>query len=604
MFPPEVLAINEQLPNPLWDSVEEMRKSIATDFNGGDSVAKSWKWYAQYPTLIGDAMRKDGRSTKYLLYILGTRREFVRRGNRERDFGLIVGFTNDLDDGNLIIAKACVAAAWNLLVVSEHIIEDSERIGTLEAARRMSHTFRTFVESAAIPNVRTLLRAESSHSESSVVAKIQEIGQLAAFMSFVARGGVGASAVRDNDIEHYDPVLVVKAEFESAGLDESKITLPDESRAFPFAHRLYLRAICQELIKNIRDHGKGSTDDVIAASITISLDQDTLTLHIVNEAAQPEKENGQDQVKGLQSLKSMVEACGGTDSSEGYAHNNWKTSIAFQLRCWSNKSGNTRLPTSVTDNAEVDGYNLPAIGPQLQSPSIVVLLLDDQLAEPRTAWSSLKNLGDDNQWKRYIRRIGSHDFTCFGLGNWKLEIVLCRSVFDAKDHLLETHFDICLADVDFKSDRNRSTRKIPSLGGILPALALSRNSHALLQIFTAKDADLRDDANYLYLSELSKAGMLGNLTIGTESGSKEISEQLGDCIRRWMYDILPLLDPDPVGCCQVVEGIYSGDLPDNSELKFLNDRPPVPFGLFGILASDQDTKSSVTNGTRLRDNAR
>jgi len=628
IFPPELRNIKSSLPTSIWSSLDALNAAISSDFtevSNENAIAElSWKWYAEHLAHLGDQIRNDGSNTQHLLYLLGTRREFVRDGGRERDYGLIVGFTEALDNDSLNMARDCVLAAWNLVVVSEHIVEDADRIGALEAARSMSHTFRTFVEASAMPAIRTILQTASTDS-SGLIKPVEdcvlEIGQLAAFMGFVARGGIADpdAKIRDCDVQEYDPVALIKDEFEKANSVEATTNISAtvcidndirKNKKVPFAHRLYLRAICSELIKNIRDHGKPREDGSTAVKVTIKISADANSLSVA--LSNPKKAitnpgRTKDTVKGIRSLKGMVEACAGTHQDceeESDVNLPWRTFITFDLAKWASAATSSASVSTITaeEPARSRSSTFPTESTVLESPGLKILLLDDQLAEPNRAWDSLRNFKSDG-WSYYEKSISSKTFKCFGNQVLSIEIILCRSVFHARDCLFDEHFDICLVDVDFKArDLERANHEVPSLGGILPALVLARDEHTYLRVFTAKDSDLRDDANYAYLKELSKKDRLGNLCI-QDGGTKEISRQLPEVIYDWMMQILPKRQPTCESCAKLVDALRANNGTLGELVLPKGDAVPntkIPFSLFyEIISVDRsDSQENITTQER------
>jgi len=582
LFPAELHSLKKiSLPEPLWGDENALDVAINNDFsaNNEEEEKLSWKWYAYYPALLGDLCRNDNKESKQLIYIYGTRKEFLRRtGGRDRDFGLIVGLTTD-DDNKAKLLKNAILAAWNILVVAEHIIEDADHIGALEAAKAMSHTFRTYVESYTQPAVRAILSNGNpceGEKLNGVLAQLREVSLLAGFMGFVARGGIKTGLLRkDIDIEpeEYDVAGFIFEQFSAAvsdELSEPKIRFIDDIEEpvevkDRFCRKFYLKSICAELIKNIRDHG---VDDGNGIPLSIRITRQENTLKIVlknlkqnNDECHHEGSSVpgeglyfsdllEDPIRGLKSLTSMIDACGG----ELLSYNDkidesdyWVSTLKFDLEAWKraveSDGTNTNVASHKQEISNNDFVNMGECNKQ-DSPSefaLRVLLLDDQLADPRKALHSLRNIG--GEWVCYQRNIKGHKFTCLFQKSWKLEIVLCRSLLLCRDYLLDEKFDICLVDVDFREDSERGRYQVPSLGGILPALALARNEYTLVTIFTAMDADLRSDANYGYLRELSQQGRLGTLEIeildGTRHMTKELSEQLPRAFGRWAANILP-----------------------------------------------------------------
>ncbi len=627
IFPPKIITIKNSLPYPLWTDEEALNAELNESFQCISSNEilneNSWKWYAEFPALLGDLVRTGSRVTKHLVYILGTRREFVIEGGRDRDFGLIVGLTERVDD-SLKQATNLILAAWNLMVVAEHIIEDADRIAALEAARSMSHTFRTFVESSALPAVRTIIRKVNVENkvEDEVAHEILDIGCLAAFMGFVSRKGILTSDVRPIDVEPdpYNPLQMILKEFKKAE-DEDVVNIPiklviteyPNNPNIKFVNKIYLRAICHELIKNIRDHGKKEEDGKVHVTLNFSTtneDQEDIQIMIINPSIEPPKDKEErNPIRGLRSLKSMVEACGGKYDGRFFEDDkSWKTHLVFDSSIWSVKTQNISLlpPRSETTNLDITSYLGQRIkkDEHLESPALRILLLDDELAEPKIAERSIINLGNPVDWICYTRKIKECPFFCFGNKRWQIELLLCRSVFYARDYLINEKFDICLIDVDFNTgDPERGSQKIPSLGGILPALVYCRDPLTYLTIFTAKDSELRDDANYYFLREMSKTGTLGNLEIedlsAKVSATKELSVRIPEAIVCWMEKVLPKRFPDAKDASLLVDIFLDNEKPfDGSlKLKYPKEREVMlPYSLFGDLLTvrPQDVSRVIT----------
>jgi len=619
------------LPNPLWTDENALTEELNESFRripSGDKNSlneNSWKWYAEFPALLGDLVRTGSRVTKHLVYILGTRREFVIEGGRDRDFGLIVGLIK-MEDNSLKLATNLILAAWNLVVVAEHIIEDADRIAALEAARSMSHTFRTFVESSALPTIRTIIRKANveNNVENEVAHRVLEIGCLAAFMGFVSRKGIYGERLRDIDIEpkYFNPFQMILDEFQQAKNEEMVenhielivMSAPTDLK-LRFVNKLYLRAICHELIKNIRDYGKKEDGKV---KVTLNFthinenQRNDIQVKIVNPVDEPKQDNAgkvMDPVRGVISIRSMVEACGGSYNEE-FSKNDksWTTLLIFHLKLWTDKT--SHIPTS-PQKPDWTEFNTPLhsvykiiAGEPLDSPALRLLLLDDELAELRIAEKSVLNLGKPDDWIYYSRIINKRSFFCLGNKRWQIELLLCKSVFHALDHLLKEEFDICLIDVDFKTgDPERIRQEIPSLGGILPALAFCRNPLIYLTIFTAKDSELRDDANYTFLREMANTGILGNLEVedssAKASATKELSERIPDAIIQWMRHILPKRFPDAKDASLLVDAFLDESKSFNGSLKLqhpIEREAGLPYSLFGDLLTvrPQDVSRVIT----------
>lgn len=621
IFPPVNITIVNSLPNPIWADEDTLDRELINSFRTDSSDENSrnensWKWYAEFPALLGDLIRPDSPESKHLVYILGTRREFVRDRSRDRDFGLIVGLT-ELEDVSLNQATNYILAAWNLVVVAEHIVEDAERIALLEAARSMSHTFRTFVESSTLPTIRTIIRAADvgTSVENEVAARVLEVGCLAAFMGFVARGGIRELSPRtiDIELEPYNPVQMIIEEFQQvAKEEENPINLTIGGKCtngtnLRFANKLYIRSICHELIKNIQDHGKKEQDGKVTVNIDCASgnehqgDEIRITIKNPFDPPDPPPEGAMDPTRGLESLKNMVDACGGKyenfPSKDKKDKDWWTTRLMFDLSLWKDKTahispsppGLESIKASTPTSSDLEIKK----GMPLESPALRLLLLDDELAYLKVAERSIINLSKPEDWIWYSVTIKDRTFFCFGHTRWQIELLLCNSVFHVRDQLIDQKFDICLIDVDFSKDPERGRKAIPSLGGILPALAFCKRPYTYLTIFTAKDSELRDDANYSFLREMAVAGYLGNLKVedldAKGSATKELSVIIPHAIIWWMNHILPNRYPDEQDASLLVDVFLEKNKPFDGSLKLKHPKERVvslPHSLFGDLLTD------------------
>lgn len=128
-----------------------------------------------------------------------------------------------------------------------------------------------------------------------------------------------------------------------------------------------------------------------------------------------------------------------------------------------------------------------------------------------------------------------------------LEIFVCNDIFEAKKHLSNLHFDMVLADVDFRENPPLGIEKskIPLLGGLLFSLRFIKIPTTFVRVYTAKDGALRtDNPDYLYLASM----MSLFLSFGTQTNklaAPELQSSLysPDDDNNWLQKVLPSLQP-------------------------------------------------------------
>jgi len=623
LFPPQVLHLNQEdescderfreceplgerieLGVPALDQVEDFEPDddrISEAFGeahdgggeedgGGRYVEReSWRWYAAFASVVGDYVRgqnspDDFQPSKHLVYILGTRKEFARRP--EADYGLIVGFTDEAgleDEENLKEALNNVLAAWNILAVAPHIMEDARRIEFLEAAQRLTHTFKTYIDATALPAVKKNLRGGSINSEygKEVTDAVKRISKLTAMMGFVARGSEGQLRSGTDFNDAYDIVKVVKDHFEDQLADKYKCDVSSDieecKRCGQWVSRFYLRCALSEIITNIEGQETEDTDVEVKLTMEELVNSDgesTSNLKIRVENGMDNEEGDEErEVSGTGAVESFFKALGGGAEFYSTQNDRYVTEAWFNVDEWEERTKDSlknkdAADGSIEDTGESSDAEVPEIEPRkAENIAFRVLLLDDELGARRNALSSLDEIDQDDEpaedkWGKYERLLGEEEATFKVLYHMglKLEVVLCRRLKKAREHLLGdgVHFDVCLADIDFKKDIGYLNRDepVPRLGGLLFAIGLVDEPKTYTSIFTAKDDLLRDVPDYSYLREMKKH--LGNLQFESE-GSKEIDKSLKEAFRKWTKTVLlDELHPTPQSSIHVAEHLDSG----------------------------------------------
>lgn len=547
IFPYELSITNSLTDLPV--STEELFSTINSAFKEShDHKELSWKWYGIYLAQIGDMLRADKKNTKYLVYILGTRKEFLAR-NRNTDYGLIVGFPEN-ESANINHYKNEILAAWNLLVVAEHILEDQGHIASLEAARSMSHTFRTVVEGKTIPTVGIILKNNEEEKEK-VINEIGEIKELIDLMGFVARKGI-QNNISTVDVEKYNIVneikniIEVSCESDIEYMIKPTIRANGDDKERIFFRRIYLNALFQEILSNVRKYGI-KEENIINIEVNIIVDSKELQINISNMKNTPNGETYErtHRITGIENIKNIVEAMGGKIEYPKDDNNKYKQKITYPISTIEAKIiaqvNNTEKLTSKIYNVskEYIPFN-KRDEPVYENISLRILLLDDQLANINDVALHQQVLSVINKEKTtieyYVKRINSIPYYCLWFPFWGIEMILCRSIYSARG-LFDEDIDICLIDVDFKYDFNTpNSEPAPSLGGVLPALVFSRKKNTLVHIFTAVNNELKKDSNYSYIIEGEVRKHLGNLYIHDK---KNIDSALPEAFLLWCKDIVP-----------------------------------------------------------------
>lgn len=620
LFPPQVLELNQEDESceeslsecePLGDKIElfapkvdqvegftdegfgEISKAFKDAYKEdgrekGDCVKReSWRWYSAFASVVGDYIRRqnspdDFQPSKHLVYILGTRKEFARRP--EADYGLVVGFTERAeleDEENLKEALNSVLAAWNILAVAPHIMEDARRIELMEAAQRLTHTFKTYIDSTALPAVKKSLRRGSINPEygKEVTDAVKRISKLTAMMGFVARGSEGQLRSGTDFNDDYNIVEAIKGHFEDQLADKYQCNvrsdIEEDKRWGQWVSQFYLRCALSEIITNIEGQETEDTDVEVELKMEELVNSDgesTSNLKIRVENGMDNEEGDEErEVSGSGAVESFFEALGGGAEFYPTENDRYVTEARFNKDEWEERIEDSREDKdasdgSIEDTGESSDTEVPEIEPpQAEDVAFRVLLLDDELGARGAALPSLNEIDQDgrpaeDKWGKYERILGEENVTFKALyhGDLELEVVLCRRLKKAREHLLgdEVHFDVCLADIDFKKDigyRNRG-EPVPKLGGLLFAMGLVGEPKTYTSIFTAKDDLLRDVPDYRYLRKMKSK--LGNLKFESE-GSKEIDKSIKKSFYKWTKDVLiDELNPTDMSCIQVVESFH------------------------------------------------
>ncbi len=581
-FPPESKRIVNALPHPLWKDLDALKGALQADFRtaNADERAFSWKWYAEFLALLGDRIRKQQRNgiakeTGHLIYIFGTRREFVRGGSRPaRDFGLIVGLTREVENGALKTIEDNILAAWNSLVVAEHVLTDGRRIAGLESARSFSHTFRTVLEYQTGPRIRNLLAGvTTTQVVDKAVEQLSVARDLADAQAFMSQGGIKERFdPRYQDTEAYDPIAELTKFLNNAALltqleptRKVEITYAGaktSSARLSFVRRTFLEFLCVELVSNIQKHAKPGVDGVRRVTITllnVGEEGGQLTLKIENdrETGRPVETRG-----GVANVQNMVEALGGTRSYPTDGGEKWTEVIAFPLKPWFDNVSSPREDPKEIPNAppleDVETlkqkYHWTDSSPN--NPAVLrVLLLDDNAAKLDQVWGPLEGL-NSGSWISYPRSIGQGEaarlFCCVRNEVWQLEIVLCRSLSDYLDALHAETFDVLLLDIDFSNDPEgeklqKRLNGIPKLGGLIPALLAYPRRKSHCEVFTAVGAELRADfPDFKFIEQLIKASCDGDdVHFDDIDTPKELNERLCRAFGAWCVNKAADLEPTP-----------------------------------------------------------
>lgn len=574
---------------------------------GADAVALSWKWYAAYPAILGDAMRDDGKKTVAMVYILGTRREFQRQ-SRIGDFGLMVGLTTEAFDNGRCLKPAVgsILAAWNLLAVAPHIVSDGKRIATLDAAQRLTHTFKTYVEAHALPSLKAHCEnCSDKNARGEAENVVRSISGLTSMMAFVAEGGVNGAIRPDVDVENYALCEQVQTFWEAHGFEVVNGCCEGGGEK-SWVKWQYLQSAMLEVVSNVaREAGTGNGKKV-QLTCEDKDDNQYFVIHVTNPATTPHDKDIVRNVAGLKALKVFFEALGGDATSQLLDDNQmFVTVMRYNLTAW--KAKIESLSTAVqngTHNAS-SPENAPAI-PSCndieKSAGLRILLLDDELAFPAVAYGGLKTLQEgwclfeqDMQAVSDSDRDKKQSFTTLYNASWGVELVLCHSVISARNYLLKETFDICLVDIDFGMDVwcDVGVEGPPRLGGLLFALARPVDKRTVISVFTAKDDTLRKDPDYTYLAKC--ADYLGEGSpVFFEKSTKDIAGELKKAFYKWCRNVLTvpgLLHPKSAELIALSEALYQENEKDPNFLYFLPDNRHanevgIAFAVFGALLDE------------------
>ncbi len=605
--------INSTVENNLPHDANSLNDKLNNIFDNQENVeVNSWRAYGVLPALLGDELRNAAKKTRMIVYLLGTRKEFVSKWHEE-DWGMMVGFTAEARDAGGEVHGAildALVASWNVLAVAPFAIAHKSRIMELDAQQRATHIFKT-----AVQKMKDSLDGHfKTTSDSAIIAwnaakpKVEGFESLINLSYFLAKGGLngpdfirgtdgiapadnikGISAIRSQDYEsqEYDIISEIMEYFVNKphGTDFN-IECSTESTNGKWIKKIYLTAVLDELTRNIIEHRRENLDKIPDCVISISDDMLHVTITntlSVDDAKRVLYERGYISTMNIELSESIITSqhtridytmptgeaaatafascLGGTyigkviktddKNSAPYAYS---AEITYHLTDWKKaiERINEPPPTATDDEKEPvkfpESMPEPTGTPEEKNVAIRVLLLDDNMAEPQSAYNGFFNLKNDNATLLpYTRtfspttpgtKIKEKEFGCLGL--WKddkylgIEIVLCTRLHFAKDYLATVHFDILLVDVDFGMEPGA-----PKLGGIL--FALIPRPHSVVRIMTALDSKLREDSlDYRYLLDLqgikygtSTRSILGHLEIDTEQGSKDLSKQFRLALLDW-----------------------------------------------------------------------
>lgn len=602
----------------------KLDKKSAEFSNGADHVNLSWKWYGAYPALLGDAIRNDGKSSVALLYVLGTRREFLKQ-ERKRDYGLMVGFTASAFDNGRCLKPAAdaILAAWNLLAVAPHIVSDGERIAKLDAAQKLTHTFKTYVEAHALPALRAHCQGCSDKSAQSEAENVvRSISGLTSMMAFVAEGGVNGAIRPDVDVERYDLCAKVKNFWENYNF-----TVQDdccsEGKTGAWVKWQYLQSAMLEVVRNVeRVTGSASSKKVTLTCEKVDEKDQSFVIRVTNPVETQQHEGTERNVTGLKSLKVFFQALGGDattaeeDSGENGSNKTFVTTMSYNLSAWGKINKSSQASSITQNDTSISSSSLAKSNVEIQRcddrgksqcrAGLRVLLLDDELAFPAVAHDGLKSLQEgwcqfETQIKAVSSNSGNNTFISLYNAAWGVEVVLCNSVISARQYLLKETFDICLVDIDFGMDlsQDKGVDGPPRLGGLLFALARPLDKRTVISIFTAKDDTLRKDPDYTYLATCAK--LLGeDSPVSFSTSTKDIAEELKKAFYKWCQNVLAvpaLLHPKSADMLTLSEHLSSKD-----KIKFLRfskddrheDGDSLSFAAFDTLL-DQSQKREMAS---------
>jgi len=600
LFPPTVLVLRkeEEIDIPLFDKaivINNIPNDIVQCYEDHyqeenfeeDGVKKSWRWYAAYPSVLGDQIRNDGKETKYLIYILGTRREFTKR-SRQKDYGLIVGLTSQIEKTLVPDAVYTILTAWNILAVAPHIledgkqiIEDEKRILELKAIQDMTHVFKTYLDIKLNPTVESALLTVNEDQTRKIKEAIHSFDAVINLMHFVSNGGkLYSKKDGERNVESYDLVGCIANFFNHSiyqrGITVGKLETNSENLHGKWVKQAYLETILCEIVSNI--NREAIDNDKIEIQVKVSQangepyeleitvknkKQSTPVLDDNRPSDNTEPSNNKQSLhhSGEKAMGAFFEALGGKYKGDPITYADgapgFEAIMTYNLAAWEKMINDLSIGDDISqsylkpDSKSEGTEKLMEDTSPPEKVSLRILLLDDEVANPETVSNHLYNIFDKNKfyikWYKRPKLRGSfqHLFTCLGVYDENqthigLEIFLCQSIIDAGYFLLDTHFDIALLDIDFKKDRYVKPHHdlIPRLGGFLFGLHLAHKKNTLPFVFTAKEDDLRKDPDYKYLTNLS----LGNLTIHDEGG-KKIQKYLQNGFYNWCDKILPQLKP-------------------------------------------------------------
>ncbi|MCX6580748.1 MAG: hypothetical protein NT166_11255 [Candidatus Aminicenantes bacterium] len=268
------------------NGIAEVKKKVRFSPDGDEKNKASWEAYGVIPSLVADDLRvptdeKDAKATsikktRALIYLLGTRSEFVTRWY-DRDWGMIIGLTADARDAGMPVLKAIldsIAASWNLLAVAPFAIAQAGRIGELDAQQKATHIFKTEAQT-----LLDTLNRKLDGTPAWLAGDDPAINDLAAFRGllhlshFLAKRGLRSpefvaeeevqkiQAIKINDLskKEYKIVEFIKKFFNPENRLNDKITFnvedsTNEEREAQWVNKRYITAVLNELIQNIIAH--------------------------------------------------------------------------------------------------------------------------------------------------------------------------------------------------------------------------------------------------------------------------------------------------------------------------------------------------------------
>lgn len=299
--------------------------------NSVDKEALSWNFYALYPCLLGDEIRK--RSTSYALYILGTSLNLVDYG--EKDYGLIIGLTQEIlstaDELKKCVSNICYV--WHNSISLKYLGAVRERMTTLWANQDIKHVIVNYTAyvwgSKILPTLRNSSIADETIEEiQKYVLSISAKSMLSELSQEIMNHKKILSKNHRKFIENeeYDLARYVCQHLAEA-LDVSMTNCVELT--VQYLKKEFVIAIISSYIRDTDLHGNGMCDDGLTATICNKNDDRELSIEIKNflkkRSNQPRDYQSQlFEPRKLEALKQL-----GINVSRQYNHELFKTTIIF-----------------------------------------------------------------------------------------------------------------------------------------------------------------------------------------------------------------------------------------------------------------------------------